>query len=239
MARMRLFVVTLVFALVTGGCAVGMAPPNSVPESVAGGGPGEAPPVPANATPVARRAAPEEVVEAITTYAREVLGREVRVTHVGGGTLPVGLDLVLPASNNRALISALKLGVETYAAYLEGGMASLTLGQGSLQGDISGAIKDASLGVFWLAVDAPFPENSVAALQLAEKAFPGLAPMFFTQQPNAFTYLFYAMNSEATATGNEIEVGGRVALVGVAGPAGATVVFAIVGTGEFATALQQ
>ncbi|RME51264.1 MAG: hypothetical protein D6796_01335, partial [Caldilineae bacterium] len=199
---------------------------------------------------------------AITRYASDVLGISV-VVRASGGTEGA---LTLPASAQAGVDAAVEVAGVTYAALLQGGAASVSLGDGAISGDLSADIQDASLGAFVLLQPGASPADASQALNLALSTYPGLAGLPFTLQEvtgpggssqpaglgggklalptppsgGGATYLFsaYTEQTEVDVRSGQARAVALAAMVGVSpGGAGRVSVFAVVGKGTLAAAL--
>jgi hypothetical protein len=119
-----------------------------------------------------------ESSQAVSQYAAEVLGISVEVL----GSASREWEGTIPASAQNSLNAAVDLAGVTYAAFLQGGAASVSLGEGSISGDLKGDIQDASLGAYALMRAGSMPANEVEALALVRETYPGIANLPYTLQ---------------------------------------------------------
>lgn len=179
------------------------------------------------------RVAEYDAAQAITTYARDVLGLSVQVLQAGGARG----KLTLPPFAEQSVRAAASLAGVTYFGRLENGEASVSLGQGSVSGDMTLDIQSASLGAFSLARREGMPDGEGAALDLIKQTFPGIAGLEYAPFEAEQGYAFVAASSHEgidwqTRQASVIFQG---VLVGVM-PLGRaqTAVYAIVGSGTLA-----
>lgn len=112
-----------------------------------------------------------EAEEAIERYAKEMLGIEIAfVTSVS----QVG-EISMPTTAEASVDAVVDMAGVTYAAVLQNGAASLSLGQGTISGDLEADIQSASLGVYILLIDGEGPANEDEALSLIKATYPGIA----------------------------------------------------------------
>lgn len=140
-----------------------------------------------------------EAAEVIRRYAERVLGIEVVVRQAGGVTGTLGL----PAPAQASVDAAVSLAGATYMATLEGGLASVSLGDGQVSGDLQADIDGASLGVFVMVHDGGLPDSGGGALNLIRQTFPGLAEVAL--EPVALEakgYAFAAQDSHQSLSGD-------------------------------------
>ncbi len=186
--------------------------------------------------------------QAVRQYAGAALGIEVEVLAAGGREGQV----TLPPSAQAEVDAAVRLAGVTYAALLREGAASVSLGAGSISGDLSADIQDASLGAFSLLRDGRLPANPDEALNLVRSTFPGVSHLTFTRQEasagagplaggGAQGYVFSAHTeqSEVDVKSGQAKVVAVGALAGVT-PAGVNRVnvFVVLGKGALAGSIQ-
>jgi hypothetical protein len=132
------------------------------------------------------------------------------------------------------------MAVESYAALLKNGVASVSYGSGSITGDVSADIPWASLGAFSLRAESA-PADADEALDMVKKTYPGLANLDYQVLDTSRGYLFRALTARLTRDPDTMQpsmVPWAVLAGTMTGPKGRTFVFAVVGTGEFATTVK-
>jgi len=200
-----------------------------------GGAPGRTP-VPVTVEP-GERATEYDASEAIRSYADRVLGITVQVKSAGGrkGTI------ILPVEAQQSVDAAVTLAGATYWAVLEDGLASVSLGDGEISGDLTADIESASLGVFVLTQEGTLPAGSDEALARIKATFPGIADLDYVPRPRQGKgYAF-----QATTTVKSLDPSGKVVAVGqsvmvAVTPAlrqGRVLVWAVVANGTLTKAL--
>jgi hypothetical protein len=176
-----------------------------------------------------------EAKDAIQTYARQVLGLNLEVT-IGGG---LAGEVTLPVTTQEGVDAAVDLAGTTYLGLWQDGLASLSLGDGTISGDLTGDIQDASLGIFVIRHDRPLPANSATALELIRTTYPGLAGLQFKEQPAERGFAFAAIeNQQNLRLGQgQITLKGAIVLVGVVAgkQPGKTLAWTVIASGELAT----
>ncbi len=139
----------------------------------------------AGGTPVPATIEPGEKVgeydagEAIQSYASNVLGIAVEVQSAGGQEGKI----TLPGDAQKSVDAALTLAGATYWAVLRDGLASVSLGDGGISGDLTADIESASLGVFVMSQPGALPANPDEALARIRATFPGIADLEFASRP--------------------------------------------------------
>jgi hypothetical protein len=132
--------------------------------------------------PIARcRRAEYDAAEAICSYASHVLGIAVEVKTASGRTGTI----TLPGEVQRSVDAAVTLAGTTYNGILTDGLASVSLGDGKISGDLTADIESASLGVFVLTQERTLPATEAAALALIKSTFPGIAGLDYVAKPQA------------------------------------------------------
>jgi hypothetical protein len=178
--------------------------------------------------------------EIVKLYATEMLGVEVEVLRAGGFTTDVVRDLVLPREGAEPVEAGVDMAIETYAALLKNGVASVNYGSGSVTGDVSADILWASLGAFSLRTESA-PTNADEALELVKQTYPKLANLEYQPIDTAQGYAFRALTTRVTRDPDTMQpavVPWAVLAGTMSGPKGRTFVFAVVGTGEFAATVK-
>lgn len=184
----------------------------------------------------------DEAAQAISTYATEVLGTSVTVTAAGGATYDVSRTLSQTEESADAQAYAVKLAVETYAATLKGGAASLSYGKGTVTGDITIDVQASSLGVYTLYVTATGTLTADSALALATKTFPALANLPYEPYTVSKGFAWYTRASVPAIdpkTRQVTSTAQSVILYVTPGSKGQAVVTATVGRGDYASAIQE
>ena len=175
--------------------------------------------------------------EAIRSYASSVLGINVTVKSAGGQAITI----TLPSQAQESADAAATLAGVTYYGNLEDAMASVSLGDGEISGDLTADIESASLGVFVLTQQGALPTNADEALSRIKATFPAIANLDYIAKPQEGKgYSF-----QATTTTQGLQSGGKIVavaqsvLVSVT-PAlrqGRVLVWAVVANGTLAKAL--
>lgn len=181
-----------------------------------------------------------EANEAIEQYARDVLG--INVTIVGSGAREG--DVNVPISTESDLEATASVAGVTYAATLQTGAASVSLGSGDVSGDLEADIQSASLGSFSLIQAGRTATDENSALDLIKATYPGIADLPYTAQETSsgegetYTFIAQTQQNEVDVKTGEATVIAVAALVGVTSTEGQAIVYAVVGRGDFATSIQ-
>lgn len=193
-------------------------------------------PVPITVEP-GERATPYDAQEAIRNYAARVLGLSVSVKSAGGraGTI------TLPVEAQQSVDAAISLAGATYFGVLEDALASVSLGDGEVSGDLTADIESASLGVFVMTQEGALPAGEDEALARIKRTFPAIADLDYVAQPR--TGKGYSF--QATTTVKSLDPSGKIVAVGQSvvvsvTPAvrqGRVLVWAVVANGTLAKAL--
>jgi hypothetical protein len=196
----------------------------------------------ATAATAAAQVTPPDVADeaaataAITQYAEDVLGISVNIIKAGGLTADIQRMLKLPQAGDAAQDAATKAAVETYAALLDRGAASVSYGSGTVAGDLTIDINSSSVGAF--SFDAgTVPGSRAEALELAKQTFPGIADRSFTAFPVQQGYAWLAQGNVPgydRATGQASLVAEAVLLAVTPGIPLRSAVSVVVGKGDFA-----
>jgi len=172
-----------------------------------------------------------DAVEAIKTYVKAV-GRSGEVN--------------LPVSTKEGVDVALGLAGTTYFGLWQDGIASLSIGDSTVSGDLSADVEDGSLGTFWLRVDQSQPEDAAGALLLIRSAYPGLAGVDFSEMiredvdSQGFEFIskqaddIHIRDWGVNLTGTTIRAGVSPGI-----QQGKSIVWAVVASGALATPLNQ
>ncbi|MBU0491962.1 MAG: hypothetical protein KKA73_26645 [Chloroflexi bacterium] len=182
-----------------------------------------------------------EAKEAIQTYANQTLGVNVQVILAGGreGTV------TLPVNAETSVNAATSLAGVTYWGVLENGIASVSLGEGDISGDLQADINAASLGAFALGQTAAMPADEAAALALVKGTYPGVVNMNYQAYAvEGSTFAFYAYDASTQAIDpktKQVIIVGRAVAAGVSPGVqeGRIIVWVIVGNGTFTSAIQK
>lgn len=193
----------------------------------------------ASSLPPATRISDAEAATTITTYGEEVLGYAATILRAGG--LTTEMERVLNASAGGTAQSVVAdLAVQSVAALLSEGAASVSYGSGVASGDLNVDINSSSLGVFSVIRTGPLP-TADAALALVLELYPKLSDRTFAPQstPQGYAWLAEGQVSGFDPQTRAVTVIAEKVLVGVV-PLGAAqyVVYAVVGKGDFATQVQ-
>jgi hypothetical protein len=127
-------------------------------------------------TPVAR----DDAVEAIQTYARDILGLDLPNLKAGGRSGEINL----PVTTREGVDVAVDLAGTTYLGFWREGFATLSVGDSDVSGDWAADVRDGSLGAFLVRVDQPLPTDVGPALELVLATYPGLNGYEFVQFQN-------------------------------------------------------
>ncbi len=135
-------------------------------------------PVPITVEP-GERATEYDASEAIRSYASTVLGINVTVKSAGGqaGTI------TLPVEAQQSVDAAVTLAGATYFGILEDALASVSLGDGEISGNLTADIESASLGAFVLTQQGALPTTADEALARIKATFPGIANLDYVTKP--------------------------------------------------------
>ena len=204
--------------------------------AVAGESDGEAAAAAADAAESEAGTTNYEANQVIEQYARDILGISVTIVGSGAGegtaNVPISTDSGVEASADMA-------GV-TYAAAIQGGAASVSLGDGEVSGDVSGDIQGASLGSYSFVQPGTVASDEDSALSLLKSTFPGIADRPYAPvetSSGGYTFMAQSQQQEADVRTGQAVIIAEVALVGVTTSEGQSVIYAVVGRGSFATSL--
>jgi len=187
---------------------------------------------------VGTKVAEYDAAMAIQSYAQQTLGTQVEVKRAGGRTGSITLPQVAQEDVN----AAASLAGVTYAAALADGFASVSLGDGTISGDLTADIETASLGAFVLSRTGQMPADETAALALLQQTYPGVTGLGYTAkraEGGGWTF-------QAASTEQQVDLGGgKVAVVGQAVIGGVSrglrqgrlLVWVVVGRGTLSKAL--
>lgn len=193
----------------------------------------------ASEIPPATRISDAEAATTITTYGQDVLGYSATILRAGGMTADV--ERVLNASaGGEAQSTVAQLAVQSVAALLNEGAASVSYGSGVTAGDLNVDINASSLGVFSIIRTGPLPAAD-AALAAVLQVYPNLSNRTFTPQATTrgFAWLAEGQTSGFDPQTRAATMVAEKVLVGVV-PLGAAqyVLYAVVGKGDFAAQVQ-
>ncbi|MBN2147957.1 MAG: hypothetical protein JW726_11235 [Anaerolineales bacterium] len=183
-------------------------------------------------------AAQAEAQQAIQDYARDVLGIEVQIL-IGTGLIQ---DLSLPLLVEEGANDAIALSGVTYFGVWDDGIASLSMGEGSVSGDTNADLQEGSLGIFSLRMSQAMPEDANAALALIKQTYPGLVALDFypdAVENEAFAFStskaqdYSIRDGQATLSGTLITAG-----VSPARRPNMIMVWVVVASGALATPLE-
>jgi len=221
---------TIIIALLIGLFLVGCGgqPPSGLPTRT---------PVPITVEP-GEPATEYDASEAIRSYASKVLGITVTVKSAGGQAGAI----TLPVEAQESVDAAVTLAGATYFGILEDALASVSLGDGEISGNLTADIESASLGVFVLTQEGALPANADEALARIKATFPGIANLDYVARPPQGQG--YSFQATTTTKGLDPDTGKIVAvsqsvLVSVT-PAlrqGRVLVWAVVANGTLTKAL--
>lgn len=143
--------------------------------------------------------------EAIRNYASSVLGINVTVRWAGGqaGTI------TLPAEAQESVDAAVTLAGATYYGILEGALASVSLGDGEISGDMTADIESASLGVFVMTQQGALPTSADEALGRIKATFPAIANLDYVAKPQEGK----GHSFQATTTTQGLDPSGKIVAV--------------------------
>ncbi len=176
--------------------------------------------------------------EAIRSYAISVLGIAVTVKSAGGQAVTI----TLPVEAQESVDAAVTLAGATYYGILEDALASVSLGDGEISGNMTADIESASLGVFVLTQQGALPASADEALSRIKSTFPAIANLDYVARPQEGKG--YSFQATTTTQGLDASSGKIVAvaqsvLVSVT-PAlrqGRVLVWAVVANGTLTKAL--
>jgi hypothetical protein len=175
-------------------------------------------------------------LNAVTAYASDVLGLSVTVLRAGGMEADLTKQIKLPIDGNEAQAAIAEVALESYAALLNGGAASVSYGSGQVAGDLTVDINASSLGAFSLDI-ASQPTSRAEALALARQTFPGLAERDFGPYPAQVGYAWQFIGPVPGFDPKTFKAGltAEAILLAVT-PTGLnhTIVSVVVGKGDFA-----
>jgi hypothetical protein len=143
--------------------------------------------------------------EAIRSYASSVLGINVTVKSAGGQAVTI----TLPSEAQESVDAAATLAGATYYGILEDALASVSLGDGEISGDMTADIESASLGVFVLTQQGALPTSADEALGRIKNTFPAIANLDYVARPQEGKgYSF-----QATTTTQGLDPSGKIVAV--------------------------
>ena len=224
--RLTILIALLIGALALVGC--GGQVPSRTPSGT---------PVPVTVE-VGEKVAEYDASEAIRSYASSVLGIVVTVKSAGGQAVTI----TLPSEAQESVDAAATLAGITYFGILEDALASVSLGDGEISGDMTADIESASLGVFVMTQQGALPASEADALSRIKATFPGIANLDYVTKPQEGKG--YSFQATTTTQGLDASSGKVVAvaqsvLVSVT-PAlrqGRVLVWAVVANGTLTKAL--
>jgi hypothetical protein len=165
--RLTILTALLIGALLLVGCG------GQMPSRTPGGTP-----VPVTVE-VGEKVTEYDASEAIRSYANTVLGINVTVKSAGGQAGTV----TLPSEAQESVDAAVTLAGATYYGILEDALASVSLGDGDISGNMTADIESASLGVFVLTQQGALPTNADEALGRIKSTFPAIASLDYVARP--------------------------------------------------------
>lgn len=173
----------------------------------------------------------------ISQYAQEVLGITVNIVRAGGLTNDIDRQINLSPDGEAAQSGTSQLALQTYAAFLQGGAASVSYGSGVVAGEITIDINSSSLGAFSFELGQKVPENEAEALTLVLGTFPALSNRQFASQEAVQGYAWLA---EGQVAGFDVQtrqatlVAEKVLIGLVPASLGKSAAYTVVGKGAFA-----
>ena len=179
-----------------------------------------------------------EAKEAIQVYARDVLGIDIPNLTAGG----TSGEINLPVSTQEGVEVAINLAGTTYLGFWKSGVASLSIGDSEVSGDLIADVQDGTLGVFAIRVNQAFPPDAPTALGMIITTYPGLAGYEFFETPVEEGFGFTAGQADdinlqgwnVTLTGTTISVGVKPGV-----QEGNSIAWVVVASGALATPLGQ
>ncbi len=180
-----------------------------------------------------------DAVEAIQTYAQNVLGLDIPDLKAGGKSG----DINLPISTFEGIEFSVDLAGTTYVGIWSRGAASLSFGDSTISGDLYADVQDGSLGAFAVRVNQSFPSDAPTALGLILTTYPGIGGYEYFEKPvEDKGFEFFAGETgdisiqdwSVTLTGTTIRAGVKPGLLG-----GNSVVWVVVASGALASPLDQ
>lgn len=192
----------------------------------------------ASPTPAWTPQAQAEAKAALEAYARDVLGLEVEIL-IGAGTTQ---EIELPVLVEEGVNTALALSGVTYLGVWSDGVASLSIGSGSLSGDTIANLQDGSLGIFSTRLRRPMPTDSAAALSLIQATYPTLEawPLIANEEVTEGFAFFSSQAQDWSLSGSQVTLTGTVVHAGVLRGRlpGTIIVWVVVASGNLATPWQ-
>lgn len=176
----------------------------------------------------------------ITTFAEEYLGVEPSVTRAVGVSGDILLPPVVQAEVEATVALAGQVSVGAIRIAEDGGAAEVAVGTGTISGDLEADINAASLGSYGVVLpQQSLPTDEVAARTLLLTTYPGLAGTDLEQVSTEQGYAFKAVTTvqHFDPETKTLTTTAQVVIAGVNGKEQATAVWAVVGNGDFATAL--
>jgi hypothetical protein len=174
----------------------------------------------------------------VSQYALEVLGITVNIVRAGGLSNDIDRQINLSPDGEVAQSGTTQLALQTYAAFLQGGAASVSYGSGVVAGDITVDINSSSLGAFSFELGQKVPESEAEALTIVLQTFPGLSNRPFTPHEAVQGYAWLA---EGQVAGFDVQtlqatlVAEKVLVGLIPAGLGRSTAYAVVGKGAFAT----
>lgn len=177
-----------------------------------------------------------DIEQLISTFAQQYLGLAVTVNQ--GGGLDGSVTAPVPAEVDSEAVIA--LAGQVVAAGINSsngrGMAEVAVGEGTISGDLTVDLSNASLGAYTLVVQSPPPQDAGAALVMIQATFPALAGVDLQPQTDVETGFVFATTTVDQSS--PVSGTGQVIMTGTSRQGPVTVVWAIVGNGTFATTIQ-
>ena len=179
-----------------------------------------------------------EAKEAIQIYGRDVLGIDIPNLMAGGASGEINL----PVSTQEGVDVAIDLAGTTYLGFWKSGVASLSIGDSEVNGDLIAEVQDGTLGAFAIRVDQAFPSDAPTALGMIITTYPKLAgyEFFETNVEEGFGFTAGQTNDihlqgwNVSLTGTTISVGVKPG-IREANP----IVWVVVASGDLATPINQ
>jgi hypothetical protein len=182
-----------------------------------------------------------DAAQMIESFASMYLGLNVHVSHAAGTNGNVAIPTTAQADVDEAVELAGQAAAGEISLGSARGAAQVAIGSGSVSGDIDADISGASEGAFSLLMRSLPPNSTDTALALIRATYPALAAVALEPQSSSQAgFVFYATTTHQGVDWktHEVTTVAEAVLAGTTKQGRATVVWAVVGNGTFATSVK-
>lgn len=179
-----------------------------------------------------------DAVNAIQTFAQEVLGLSIPNLKAGG----TAGEIKLPVTTQDGVDLAIDMAGTTYIGFWNQGIGALSVGDSTVSGDWAADVKDGSVGAFLVRQDQPLPADAMTALSQVVSTYPGLENYDLVETPiegvDSQGFSFAARQVDDIRIQSwEVNLTGTTILAGVAPGVqdGRSVVWVVVASGALAS----